>query len=448
MSSESVSPTTNGGEESAGPSVSDPVATAQQGLAAIAGFVESARASAAAAGEAQLLIAAALAEAQAKLAEITAAATQAASVKAQVASEQAATAESAATALAAIAEAQGRGAAALADAQAKLAEITAVGTQAVAAKTAITDEQAVIATKSDHIQKAQEHADKVRADLDRVLTAATQQATDAEGLKARSQAAADSSTTLLTEIRTTKGTIDSEAAAVAALRTTAEESTAVTKGLADRASVVESRVASYEADLANLKTQSLQQLKTIEDLLPGATGAGLAHAFNARRIGFLNPYKLWQGLFVVFVVALVGIGASVLWHAYHVQTPLTWEELGRLWLARLPVAGPLLWLALHASREAALAKRLEEDYGFKAAVASSLEGFQKKMAEVGNVDPNSPLAKLVNRTLATMSAPPGRIYDKQRLVTSPVDEAKDAAKALAEVLKPLAEAAKTFKPLG
>ena len=47
----------------------------------------------------------------------------------------------------------------LADAQTKLAEITTAAAQAVAAKTQIVVDQAVIATKSDHIQKAQEHAD-------------------------------------------------------------------------------------------------------------------------------------------------------------------------------------------------------------------------------------------------------------------------------------------------
>ena len=53
---------------------------------------------------------------------------------------------------------------ALESTQTKVGEITTIATQALAVKTQITDEQAVIATKSDHIQKAQEHADKIRAD--------------------------------------------------------------------------------------------------------------------------------------------------------------------------------------------------------------------------------------------------------------------------------------------
>src|SRR5207253_11312508 len=142
------------------------------------------------------------------------------------------------------------------------------------AKTAITDEQAVIATKSAHIQGAQEHADKIRADLDRALTAATQQATDAEGLKARAQSAADTTTTLLTDIRTTKGAAEIDASTVATLRHAAEESASVTKSLADKSQVVESRVTEYERRLAELQKQGAAHLTTIESLLPGATGAG------------------------------------------------------------------------------------------------------------------------------------------------------------------------------
>jgi hypothetical protein len=45
------------------------------------------------------------------------------------------------------------------------------------------------------------------------------------------------------------------------------------------------------------------------------------------------------------------------------------DELARLlWPSHvhLPIAAALIWLALHASHESALAKRLERDYGFKA----------------------------------------------------------------------------------
>jgi hypothetical protein len=105
-----------------------------------------------------------------------------------------------------------------------------------------------------------------------------------------------------------------------------------------------------------------------------------------------------------------------------------------LWLSRLPIAGALVWLALHASRESALAKRLEEDYGYKSAIAACFEGFRKQMSEIGkDVAPDSPLAKLCSNTLTTIATPPGVIYEKHALTVTPSDELKKAAKAAVSV---------------
>ena len=327
-------------------------------------------------------------------------------------------------------ESQKQAAAALIEIQTKLAEVTSVATQAIASSTQIADEQAVIAVKSDHIQKAQEHADAVRANLDRALTSATQQATEAEGHKSRGQSAADIATELLTNVRTTKGAAETDSAAISTARKSAEESDEVTKGLAEKAETVEERIATYEKRLAELDTQCAAKLKEIVDLLPGATTVGLAHAFNDRRKTFLEPHKRWQRLFVGSVLAIVVLTISGLWHIYVSGTTPTYDELLRLWLARLPIAGALVWLALHASRESALAKRLEEDYGYKAVIAASFLGFHKQMSDIGAaVASNPPLGKLCGDTLTTIATPPGRIYEQHELTVSPTDELKQVAEA-------------------
>ncbi len=182
--------------------------------------------------------------------------------------------------------------------QAKLVEVTTTATQVVAAKTKISDDQAVIATKSEHIQKAQEHADTVRANLDRALTSATQQATSAEAQQAKAQTAADTAAKVLAAIQGTKGSVESEAKTVATARTTAVESAALTKNLADKAATIETRIAEYEKKHAEFEKLCEEHLKTIETLLRGATSAGLAHAFDERRQSFLKPEKGWQKVFV------------------------------------------------------------------------------------------------------------------------------------------------------
>lgn len=324
--------------------------------------------------------------------------------------------------------------------QAKVAEAQAAATAAVAARTQVTDEQAVVATKSAHIQGAQEHADKVRAELDRVHTAATQSATEAEGSKNRAQAAVDAASQLLAEIRAHKATAGTETQSIGELHDSAKTSADITKKLAERSESIEKRLGDYEAALAELQKQSEQQLQTITGLLPGATAAGLAHAFDDRRKTFLSPATRWQWLFVGSVACLVILALTGLYNVYKDNTVLGWDDLARLWTARLPIAAALVWLALHASREAALAKRLEEDYGYKAAIAASFLGFQKQMAQIGEgASEGSPLSQLCQHTLATIGSPPGRIYDKHRLTITPAGE-------LAEVAANAAKTAANGKP--
>jgi hypothetical protein len=334
------------------------------------------------------------------------------------------------------AESQKLIATALTEAKAKLDEITIAATQAVAAKTKITDEQAVIATKSAHIDDAQKHADTVRVDLDRQLTAAKQQVTATEAEQSKAQSAADSATELLADVRTTKGSVEADAATIVTARKTAEESATLTKSLADKSVEVEKRIAAYEKRLAELDTLCATQLKTIEDLLPGATAAGLASSWDERRKTFLNPHNRWQKLFVGSLLAIVLLTISGLIQVYLADKVPTYDELFRLWLVRLPIAGALVWLALHASHEAALAKRLEEDYGYKATVASCLMGFQKQISEVGkDAASNAPLTKLLDDTLTTIASPPGRIYDKHKLTASPSSELTEVAEAAVAITR-------------
>lgn len=313
----------------------------------------------------------------------------------------------------------------------QLDTITTAASQALAIKTQVLDAQTVIATKSDHIEDARKHADTARAELDRAVTSASQQASEADGIRNRAQAAADSLAKLLAESQTNKGLADADIEAIAEARNTAKESAAALKAMSDKADSVQKKLTDYEARLANLEKQCAQQLQTITDLLPGATSTGLAHAFDARRQTFLNPAKWWQIAFVGSLTFLVILALTGLWQIYDRGSVITYDELGRIWLARFPVAAALVWLALHASREAALAKRLEEDYGYKAAISSSFMGFHKQMEDIGSTEASTPLGQLCGDTLATIASPPGRIYDKHALTVTPGTEFKETVKGIA-----------------
>ena len=82
---------------------------------------------------------------------------------------------------------------------------------------------------------------------------------------------ADTASALLQAIQQDKGTVGTDAAAIVTARKTAEESTTLLKGPADKSTKVETHIAEYEQQLADLKSQCANQLQTITDLLPGAT---------------------------------------------------------------------------------------------------------------------------------------------------------------------------------
>ena len=325
---------------------------------------------------------------------------------------------------------------ALAELRTKQEEITTAAASIRTAKTDLDGRLATVAVQVAEIEGARKHADQTRSELDDVLAAATRHATDADGFKKVAQSASEESAGALNSLQATKTAAQGDKEAVATARTEATAAAEATKSLAARAETIEQRVAAYEERLKELEAQCANQLKAIDDLLPGATSAGLATAFDDRRKTFLDPGKHWQWIFVGSLVALAVLATTALFHSYFSGTTPTLESVLVLWLTRLPVAATLAWLALHASRETALAKRLEEDYGFKAATAASFQGFHKQMAEMGAASAdNAPLSKLCEGVLATIANPPGRIYEKHELSVSPSAEFASAAKSATDVIK-------------
>lgn len=325
---------------------------------------------------------------------------------------------------------------ALTELRTKQEEITTAVAGIGTAKTDLDGRIATVAAQVTEIEGARKHADQTRSELDGVLAEATQHATNADAFKKAAQSASEESVGALNSLQAAKTAAQGDKEAIATARTEATAAAEVTKSLAARAETIEQRVATYEDRLKELEAQCAIQLKAIDDLLPGATSAGLATAFDDRRKTFLDPGKHWQWIFVGSLVALTLLAGTALFHSFFSSTTPTLESVLVLWLTRLPVAVTLAWLALHASRETALAKRLEEDYGFKAVTAASFQGFHKRMTEMGAASAdNAPLSKLCEGVLATIANPPGRIYEKHELSVSPSAEFASAAKSATDVIK-------------
>jgi hypothetical protein len=297
-------------------------------------------------------------------------------------------------------------------------------------KTQVEQAAQVAETRSSHIEDGRKYVDAKRAELDTIVAATQLLATNAETHFKQAQAAAQDLSTVVEGSRQIKMQLEHDAALVAANNTKCAEAAASTQSLADKAARLEQTLADYQSHLVALELTANERLKTIESLLPGATAAGLSSAFSKRREVFTRPLRIWQGLFFGSIGALLCLAVAEFGLFSETQKSLVWEQLGMSMLHRLPFAAPLIWLALYASRQAALAQRVEEDYAFKEVVSRSFEGFRREMTELeGKSAPGSALTRLCNGVLGVITSPPGRIYERHALTTTPLSAITDATPA-------------------
>lgn len=294
--------------------------------------------------------------------------------------------------------------------------------------------QATIAERNGFIEGGLNHVREVQQKLDAALDAAQRSSSAAESHQAAARTTVDQLTTLQATAVALKDKTESDASVAANTRAAIEGHAHTTMRLAQLAESTERRVSEYEARLTKMQVEAESLQGRIDELLLGATNAGLASAFDKRSKMFKKPEAIWHWVFIGSLVGLLGLA---FWHAVafgDLSQPPDWEQLARTMLFKLPFLIPLIWLALHAARQASFAKRMEEEYAFKATTSMSFEGYRRQMAEVGkDLDAGSPLAQLCNNTLKTIAAPPVRSFDKQRMDPTPGTMA-------AEVVGPIVEA--------
>lgn len=329
-------------------------------------------------------------------------------------------------------------AAALETARAATNAASDAAARAEALRTQVEQAAQVAETRSAHIEDGRKYVDTKRAEIDVILNGAQLSAAGATAHQASARATMEALTALHATAQQVVSSSQGLAEESAAARASVEEDSQATTRLAHIAAETEARIAKYEARLAELDAASAKQGKVIDELLLGATNAGLASAFDKRSQTFKRPARTWQYTFVgalggllvlAFAEARVGTSGQI----------LSWTELARMAVHRLPFMLPLIWLAIHAARQASLAMRMEEEYGFKATVSTSFEGYRRQMAEVGgDLALESPLARLCTDTLRTLSKPPADVYDKHRMDPNPGSE---AAEKVLPILEELAKVA-------
>jgi len=308
--------------------------------------------------------------------------------------------------------------------------------------------------------KSETHLAGCKTNLEKTESTLTSTEAEYDRVKTVKQEATD----VATDLARTKGTVDGQAATVAAsyaqvadaAAKVQTDSKAVADGKARASELVtqmesvtetskaaRDRVDQYETTLKLLQDEYNRVREQIEALLPGSTSAGLASAFQDQKKRFDNPQSVWLWTFIVSIVALVGVG---IWHLVAVNeavkaaaagSSLTWDLVLRHLANRLVLVVPLLWIALVASRNYSNALRLQEDYAFKEAISRSFEGYRTQMTSLAMLTDHKPLVQLCENVLRTLSERPGRLYEGKHDDVTPLSTVTKSIGDLTKQVKEL-----------
>jgi hypothetical protein len=136
--------------------------------------------------------------------------------------------------------------------------------------------------------------------------------------------------------------------------------------------------------LAEQQTKFLAQFTEIKGLLPGATSAGLAAAYQVQKNSYEKPIKSMSTLFMSTIAAMTGL--SIFLIIQQILYPITQEPtLNGAFISLLkdlPFFIPTIWLASYASKKQSQYKRLQQEYAFKETNAKSFHGHKMQIEEL------------------------------------------------------------------
>ena len=176
----------------------------------------------------------------------------------------------------------------------------------------------------------------------------------------------------------------------------------------------------------------------IEELLPGATTAGLASAYTEMKKSFSSQIKTMTIVFYVCIGTLVGVALHATvqkfatpegWFVFKQYTD--WQTTLRGLVSRLPLYGPAIWLGYFSSKRRSEAQRLQQEYAHKEAVAKSYISYKKQIEELAE-ESGELKAKLLSATIDTISHNASATLDGEHGDKSPTHEALEAFAKLAD----------------
>lgn len=156
-------------------------------------------------------------------------------------------------------------------------------------------------------------------------------------------------------------------------------------GLDEELAGLKDSLSEFDAEQKRKYSALVQQ---VEDLIPGATSAGLASAYGEMRASFDKPIQNASRLFYAAIGSIVVVAFITMTHKVWIFG-IEFSSFGNLssvamaFLHKLPLIGPLVWLGFYASKRRSECQRLQQEYAHKEALAKSYESYKRQIIDLG-----------------------------------------------------------------
>lgn len=136
---------------------------------------------------------------------------------------------------------------------------------------------------------------------------------------------------------------------------------------------------SYQKYLSEWEDNFKKLKLSIESLLPAATSAGLASAYNDKKMAEESSLRWGFGWFVAIICCMVVIGISLLLP----QTAPGENDYIALF-SRLVLFAPLIWIGIYQNKKINISKKIIEEYAHKASMMQTFNGLFIQMFKRGD----------------------------------------------------------------
>jgi hypothetical protein len=189
----------------------------------------------------------------------------------------------------------------------------------------------------------------------------------------------------------------------------------------ERETSLRERVEQADAHIRETDAAALAALSSVKEALRKVRDQGLAKSFQDRSTNLQSERRLWTICFVGSAVLLLVIAM-----VFTIElSAMTYEAAAVLFLRKIGLVAPVVWLGWYSARQVGRISRVQEDYEYKAASALAFQAY-KEEARLGG-DPEME-KKLLDHAIRTFGDNPVRLYENH--TSEPVTPLQAAIKEL------------------